>query len=387
MDRRTFIKWAAGGTVVIAAGGLAWRAYGRGVFSTGEGPAYEPWKNWNTDGTDRALNVVRAAILAANPHNIQPWLFKIMDGRIDLFSDDSRSLGTVDPFGREKHIGLGCALENALLAANAAGYGCRLKLLPDGLDPAHIASIELSEAEKDASGLYQAIPHRHTNRGPYDKGRGVSQDTLTALQALNEEADISILWFSSDDGRKKVGDLIVRATEAFIADREQSGDSARWMREDWHAVQTHRDGLTLDAQGLPWYMDIAAKILPPQSPEQNDRFWVRSTRDTQVSTAGAFGIIVARDDRDIVQRLKAGRLWQRMHLRCTNESIALQPMNQVIERSEREVATGSEPIFGDALTELVGDESRKPLMQFRVGYPLSDAGKSPRRAVEDVLVR
>ncbi len=373
--------------MVIAAGGLAWRAYDRGVFSTGEGPAYEPWKNWNTDDTDRPLNAVRAAILAANPHNIQPWLFKIMDGRIDVFSDNSRSLGTVDPFGREKDIGLGCALENLLLGVKAEGYRCRLKILPDVLDPAHIASVELSEAERDASGLYQAIPQRHTNRGPYDKGRAVPPDTLKALEALNDEADVSILWFSSDDERKKVGGLIVRATEAFIADKEQSDDSAGWMREDWHDVQTHRDGLTLDAQGLPWYMDVAAKILPPQSREQNDQFWLQATRDTQAGTAGAFGIIVARDDRDIAQRLKAGRLWQRMHLRCTNESIALQPMNQMIERSEREAATGGEPIFGDALKELVGEEIRKPLMQFRIGYPVANAGKSPRRAVEDVLLR
>ncbi len=68
------------------------------------------------------VNLVRAAILAANPHNSQPWLFHVTRTQIDLYADLQRNIGTVDPFLREMHLGLGCALENLLVAAPANGY-------------------------------------------------------------------------------------------------------------------------------------------------------------------------------------------------------------------------------------------------------------------------
>ena len=78
MKRRTFLKGAGALTVLVAGSGV-WRAYDQGIFSIGQGPAYEPWKNWRTDASEGPLALVRAAILAANPHNTQPWLFKVMD--------------------------------------------------------------------------------------------------------------------------------------------------------------------------------------------------------------------------------------------------------------------------------------------------------------------
>jgi hypothetical protein len=45
MNRRSFLKGAGVVTVVVVGGGV-WRAYDQGVFSVGEGPAYEPWKDW-----------------------------------------------------------------------------------------------------------------------------------------------------------------------------------------------------------------------------------------------------------------------------------------------------------------------------------------------------
>jgi hypothetical protein len=45
MKRRSLLKGAGVVSVVVVGGGV-WRAYDQGVFSVGEGPAYEPWKNW-----------------------------------------------------------------------------------------------------------------------------------------------------------------------------------------------------------------------------------------------------------------------------------------------------------------------------------------------------
>jgi hypothetical protein len=105
-----------------------------------------------------------------------------------------------------------------------------------------------------------------------------------------------------------------------------------------------------------------------------------------VATAAAFGLLVARDARDNVQRLQGGRLWQRMHLWGTTQNLAMQPLNQIAERADRETQLGIEPQFRDALQTLVGDPGWQGLMPFRIGYPTGSVGANPRRAVEDVLL-
>lgn len=65
MQRRAFLKSAGVATVLVAGGGV-WRAYNCGVFSVGQGPAFEPWRDWQQTKSG-PLALVRAAILAASP--------------------------------------------------------------------------------------------------------------------------------------------------------------------------------------------------------------------------------------------------------------------------------------------------------------------------------
>src|SRR6185295_17648561 len=116
--RRTILRLGAG-ALVAGGAAAAWRAWDQGVFSTGQGPAYEPWNTWNGAAPRSELRLVHAAILSANPHNTQPWRFRVRAESIELFADPARNIGAIDPFRREMHMGLGCALENLLQAAAA----------------------------------------------------------------------------------------------------------------------------------------------------------------------------------------------------------------------------------------------------------------------------
>lgn len=384
--RRRFLKIAAAATAVLG-GAAAWRAWDQRVFSTGEGPAYEPWKTWRAGDARSPRRPVRAAILAASPHNTQPWRFRIGSEDIDLFADRSRNIGTIDPFLREMHIGLGCALENLLLAAAAEGFEPRLALFPDSADATHVARVRLQPAEARISPLFEAIPRRHTNRGAYDTGRALEPSVFEELQALGRDLPlVSVKWFSSPEARAKVGELIVQATEAIVDDREQSRDSGAWLRASRREVEDKRDGLTVDAQGMPAWMRIGAKMLPPVSPEQSDRFWLKATREVHVATAAAYGFLVARDAADNSNRVEGGRFWQRMHLWAESRGIAMQPLNQLPERADRERSLGIEPRFGDALADLLGAAGRQTLMPFRLGYPTAAALASPRRRIEEVIL-
>jgi hypothetical protein len=147
-----------------------------------EGDAYAPWSLWNNPsvrGTPLAL--VAAAVLAANPHDTQPWLFRIRDGAIDVLADLSRNLGAMDAYVREMHLGLGCAIENMLVAAGPNGYDAGVAVVEGSLanfterhSPVAAASVRLKKRAPSApDDFYRAIALRHTNRYAYERGKAV----------------------------------------------------------------------------------------------------------------------------------------------------------------------------------------------------------------------
>ncbi|CAG0937084.1 Putative NAD(P)H nitroreductase [Thermoflexales bacterium] len=385
LTRRNFLKGMGLASIVVA-GGLVWRAADSGVFSTAQGAAYEPWTNWR-DAQDPRLNLIRAAILASNPHNSQPWLFRLADRRIDVFADTRRTLGAIDPFLRELHIGLGAALSNLLLAARAEGYQSELTLLPIGADPAHVAQVEWMSGTPEASPLYAAIPQRHTDRAAFDPTRIISPEQWARLSELAQGFDdVSLRWMTDPQAVRFFCDRTLEATQAIIDDEQQSSDSFAWQRGSWQELQEKRDGLTYDAQGMGPVMTSIVKLLPTITKAQADRGWFEALRDRQLATTTAVGLIVTRDALDARQQLTAGRLWQLLHLQLTVEGLGAQPLNQLVERRDREIQLGGESHFGEVLTEMVGDNRWSALMPFRVGYPTLPTLPSPRRDLQAVLL-
>jgi hypothetical protein len=382
LTRRAFIVSSVA-TIALAAT-RAHAYYGEGIFAGASGPAFAPWHEWSPDLPTEPLSPVRAAILAANPHNTQPWIFHLSDSRIDLFADTSRNIGSFDPFLREMQVGLGCAIENLAIAAPANGYGCSIELMPGAAN--QVAEIALTPASHTQPELAPAITKRHTNRGAYDTSSAITTSTVDALAALgHDDSDIRIVWFSSPPERSAFGDATVAATQAIVADDDQSRASFEWMRRTYDDVQRYRDGLTPLVQPESRFT-IAISQLIPTSRSLVDKFWVSETRDTQVATAGAFGIIVAPDSRSQLFRLRAGRLWQRMHLWAVHNGLAMQPLNQIIERAEREQSAGFDQVFTRRTAELIGDARWQPVMAFRIGYPREAAVPSARRDVASVVV-
>jgi hypothetical protein len=388
MNRRVFLRSLGVAGLGLGAAGT-WRLESNHVLRAGDGPAYAPWAEWQQSGTTPFEQLVRAAVLAASPHNTQPWKFHLLPDGIDVYADTSRRIGTIDPLLRELHMGVGCAVENLLLAAEAAGYQWSFdkpESSADGeLQP--IVRARLKESARHPSNLYAAIPRRHTSRGRYVADKDVDKRVIEALDGVkNSDLDLRLFWFREPQEKQAFGDLVVRATEAIIGDQEQSNSSARWMRTSWGDIQRFRDGLTYDAMGMAWGLRTLAKFLPPLSVKQTDQFWLQVTRDTHVATASAFGMIAVRDWKNTLQRVEAGRLWQRMHLHATLQGIAMHPLSQPVERRDREFQLGQAPTYAKALADLQQDDSWQSVMAFRLGYPTQDALPSPRRAITSVLI-
>jgi hypothetical protein len=90
----------------------------------------------------------------------------------------------VDAFVREMHLGLGCAIENMLVAAGPNGYDAEVAGVEGSLanfterrSPVAAASVRLKKRARSApDGLYNAIALRHTNRYAYERSKAVPAD-------------------------------------------------------------------------------------------------------------------------------------------------------------------------------------------------------------------
>jgi nitroreductase len=388
-DRRLLL---AGGGAALVLGGLGFRAWDRGVWSGGEGAAYAPWNNLEGSAANGITRPLRAAILAANPHDTQPWLFQVEDDVITLFADRARNLGSFDPFRREMHLGLGAALENLSLAAAASGLSAsimpadgRLTLSPDNA-PKAVARIVLRQMPPVRGALFAAIAKRHTNRGAYRPDQSVGAGTLHRLAGLVTDDSVRAVLVTDKVARSELGALIIAATVRIVGDPQMAADSARWFRTGRRDIAAHRDGVTVDTSGASSFLTAMSKMLPDLDGKTADQYWLATTRDTEVPTAPVLGMLLVRDRLDMRAAIRAGRAWQRLHLALTAAGLAAQPLNQPIECVDRSAMRGGADDFAPAMAKFAGMPGWEATFMFRLGVADSAAGPSPRRPLEAVLM-
>lgn len=329
--------------------------------------------------------IVAAGVLAANPHDSQPWKFRLAEKQIDLHLDPERGLGPVDPFRRQMQIGAGCALENLVVAATAQGLTAATSLFPDRADRTLVARLELVDGEATPSTHFAPLLRRHTNRGPYHSARKLTADTQAALHRQVRSGDTALQLFdASSQAGRAFSEVILMSTSALIEDEVFMQATDAWFRWTPSEVRMHLDGPSLDSAGLHPLKRIAAQLGPRPSAERFQGSWLAATRDVHLATAAAFGAVCVRDPERPEQLVEAGRLWQRLHLEATVLGIGMQPLDQWLELIDRardlSVATPSAPSAD------LAPSGFSPILMFRAGSPVREAAPSARRRLDDVLL-
>ncbi|HUL28279.1 MAG TPA: hypothetical protein VLW44_21160 [Streptosporangiaceae bacterium] len=168
--------------------------------------------------------LIATAARAPSVHNTQPWRFRVGEYAIELYADPRRKL-RVDPIGREMLISCGAALFGLCLAVRSLGYQPVAELLPDPARLRLLARVTLGAAEPMTARerqLLEALPHRHTHRGPFAPGplpaglaAGLQHDALaegTELVFVDEVIAYQRLAGIADAaGRRQDPDPVARA--------------------------------------------------------------------------------------------------------------------------------------------------------------------------------
>ncbi len=410
MDRRAFLRGVSTLTIVSTSSS-GWLAYDYDLVNPNDGPAYQPWKDWQDHTANSPadaplagpLTLVRAAILAASPHNTQPWRFKVSESSIELILDRSRFVGDLDPYLREEAIGMGCALENLLLAAPANGYTATVTLFPAQLTQntpeaaskfetvarVHLTPVltpALTPAPRQASDLYRAIPNRHTNRHPYDPQQPLPQAFLDELAHLpHPDEDARIFLFTDPTQRRKIVDISALANQTLYSDPRIESASQSWLRLSRRDVRLHQDGIDIDAFGLSPAMTTLANLLPTSTLRNMVDKGQKEGYAERMFAAPLIGILGVRNRYDRAQCLLAGRLWQRAHLLATARGHAARPCSEAIELIDYERLQNRPPVTLDQLGHITGAPDWQPIFLFLMGHASHTAGPGPRRGVRAVL--
>ena len=344
---RKAVMAGAGGMALTA---LGYRAWDRGVFAGATGPAYTLMgrvarQRLSTASEGRSARPCSRPV----PHNTQPWQFEESNEAITVYADRSRHLGSFDPFRREMHLGLGCAIENFALAARTFGLAAdvhvangRFEVSP-GSQPVRAAQMMPRRTRRSDDPLCRRDSHAPDQPRTLPRSNQLRPSACASSsnsRSSSPSSVVRVVFLSDDVARREVGALIVEATERIVADHEMSLDSFRWIRTGRRDVLAHRDGVTIDTAGAGRLKTLAAKFLPNPNAAVIDRIWLDATRATQTATAAVFGMMLVPDRLDMASTIAAGRAWQRLHLAATILGLAAQPLNQPVEMIDRNQMLG-----------------------------------------------
>lgn len=323
------------------------------------------------DGTNEAQLrfLVRYAVLAPSSHNTQPWQFIVGENMLSLYADRQRCLPVVDPVDRALVMSCGAALFFLRTAACHFGRTPEVERFPDAADPDFLASVRLGEVcgeAPEAEALFEAIPHRRTNRRPFAEAP-LPPGLPNALRRAAKAEGAHLRLFTDGDDKAALADLIAEGDRIQFDDEAFRNELAAWIRSP-----SAGDGLALHSQGAPQALNIAAPVVAAVI----RRFDVgdgTAARDHDLAE-GAPTLALLMTEKDTpLEWLRAGEALGHVLLRAQVEGVQASFLNQPVEVPElrgrlRDVfCPGSHPqlLFRMGSGPDVEPSARRPIYEVR----------------------
>lgn len=375
--RRGILKLVGGGVVVAAAAGGGWYAM--------NGPSNEAREAWRQAGTptEYRRRFLSYALLAPNPHNMQPWLVRL-DGEdgLTLFCDLDRRLPETDPLDRQITMGCGAFLEVLSIAAAQEGYRADITPLPEGvslprLDKRPIASVRFVASAAQPDPAFAFVTERRTNRNTYD-ARDVAGDLLKQLEAAGTLYNLTARTTGEGELAAKLRDITWRGHERESLTHRTMKESTDVMRIGRDEVNKWRDGLVLEGQMMEFARLTGMMTRDALLDTKSDAFKIGMDQYREkAASARAFAWLITADLMGGLPRLSeldAGRAYARLNLKAAELGLAIHPWSQTLqEYAEMQ-------LLYREVHDLIGEGGRLQML-VRVGYA-DPVMAAPRRGVD-----
>lgn len=378
MSRRQTLALLGGGFIVAAGAGI-------GTFALTRTP-HQALAPWDEAGryADARLNALSHAILAPNPHNMQPWMVELAGtDEVILHVDPTRLLPQTDPFSRQITIGLGCFIEQMRIAASQTGHALEVTPFPEGslrtaLDTRPVAHIRMRAQGAAADPLFAAIPHRRSTKEPFDMARPVAPEVLAPFQQTAATLEVQA---TADPQR--VAALRTLMWDAWLVEYETPAalrESIDVMRMGKAEINATPDGIDLGGAFLEGLMvagllDREELALPGSVSYQQG---ITMYREMLAATPACIWITTAGNTR--VDQLDAGAAWLRLNLQVAAAGMALHPVSQALQEYP-EMAQ----CFARAHAMLAPDGQTVQMLG-RIGYA-DPVPRTPRWSLDAKLAR
>ena len=308
--------------------------------------------------------LVRAATLAANSHNTQPWRFRHTDDGLAVAPDPQRRCPVVDPDDHHLWISLGCALENLVRAAPVLGRHAEPEVAGDGTTVVHLAPTAAVSPARAAPILAAQCTRRIFAGGTIDPA------VRTALLQAAAGDGVEVIYEDDAAARAELADLVVEAERRQLADPAFRAELFTWMRCTDVEAERSGDGLSGRVMGVPALPRAAVRALLPlilHPRLQADR------RRRELASSSGLAVFVGVGETPRAW-LAVGRSYQRFSLAAAELGLRHAFVNQPLE------VAACRP----ALARWAGVAGARPDLAVRLGWGPA-APYSLRRPVDAVL--
>lgn len=354
----------------------------------------QPWdKNYAGSFSDPRIRLAACGLLAANGHNMQPWIVRLdrnNENVFYLYADADRMSPMADPGARQMMVTQGTFLEYVSVAGRALGYPATINLFPDGTyDEQHLAQsmtakpvarITLGRAAAQKTPLFDAVYIPDTNRTAY-RPTPLTAAQKRAFEAL-QATDVKTIVYGDPKNTTTLRKIALDSAviEAHTA-RVMKEAGAIFRANEYQKNQT-RYGFSFEGQGTSglqlYFMQGLITLLPfLNSSSAASDLMIQSTR-TELAHTPAYAMILSASN-SRTDQVRSGMVYSQLNLTASSLGLAVQPVSQALEEY---------PEMQKQYTDIhdkYAPDGQTIQMLVRVGTPTQSVPQSMRRDVMDLI--
>lgn len=364
-----------GGGVVLAAGSGAAAFVGTRTPTT----ALAPWTQ-AAGYADPRLNALSYAILAPNPHNLQPWMAELSGAdEVVLHRDPERGLPETDPLDRQITIGFGCFIEQMAISASIEGFVTEVEPFPEGDAPGRPVARARFIPGAAPDPLAPWMLDRRSCKEPFDMSRPVSARQIETLRVSTAGTETRFGGSVAPAEVAVLRDLIWSGWEVESFTPRTLAESIDLLRVGRPEIEANPDGIDLQSPFLEALRRTGMLTRDSLLDTRSAGFegTLSAYRDAFAATPAFVWLATAENGRE--DQIAAGRAWLRLNLAATGAGLALQPVSQVLQEYPEMAANRAEA------HRLLGKAGETVQMLGRLGYG-PDVPPAPRWPLEAKLV-